>query len=184
MVSEEDDNKKFYMLWQTDDKTEDKYSTDCTRIPAPKMSCLGHKSRTTRQCSICSRTGKKKEWESGPQRTGIEENYHLFLIIFVVIGKVPAYFRFHQRAVGTGVWTLYLAPKDEEDEVNIQPEDLVLSCPASGPPAHPTVVASPQKGQNMVREHQLEPFGQYILGSDDGTCKILGGADWSLFEDH
>ena len=61
--TEENETKKFYMLWQTDDQTEDNVRRRFDPIPAPKMKLPGHEESYNPPPEYLFTEREKKEWE-------------------------------------------------------------------------------------------------------------------------
>ena len=172
--TEEDDLKKYYMLWQTDDQIDD---TTMRRIhdniPAPKMFLPGHEESYNPPPEYLFSDKEKEQWEKATQE-GDKRKLPFIPQKFNSLRKVPAWSSFIRERFERCL-DLYLAPRQRKMRLTIQPEDLVPQLPKPKDlQPFPTVCSVTFKGHsNMVRTVTSEPRGQYLAsGCDDGTMKI------------
>jgi len=170
--TEDDETKKFYMLWQTDDQADDMRRVH-DPIPAPKMKLPGHEESYNPPPEYLFTDKEKKEWNRANEE-GDRKKLPFIPEKYSCLRKVPQYDRFIQERFSRCL-DLYLAPRARKMRLTIQPEDLVPQLPRPQDlQPFPTVNSVTYKGHtNMVRTIALEPRGEYMAsGSDDGTFKI------------
>ncbi len=171
---EEDPEKRYYMLWKTDNEAEDGVRRINDLIPAPKMKLPDHAESYNPPPEYLFTEQEKKRWEE----LGEEEPYKRKLQFIPAkhdsLRKVPAYREFIKERFERCM-DLYLAPRARKMRLTIQPEDLLPQLPnPKDLQPFPTACALTYKGHaNMVRTISIDPTGQFIAsGSDDGTVKV------------
>jgi len=170
---EEDDSKRFYMLWQTDDQIDENIRRIHDPIPAPKMKLPGHEESYNPPPEYLFTETEKKMWEQQGE-DGYRQKLPFIPQKYSCLRKVPAWKDFIRERFDRCM-DLYLAPRARKMRLTIQPEDLLPQLPRPQDlQPFPTVCSITFKGhKNMIRSISMEPKGQYFIsGSDDGTCKI------------
>ncbi len=87
---EEDDSKKFYMLWQTDDQVDDNIRRIFDPIPAPKMKLPGHEESYNPPPEYLFTEREKKEWEKATE-DGFRRKLPFIPQKYSSLRKVPAW---------------------------------------------------------------------------------------------
>lgn len=172
-TEEEEDSKRFYMLWETDDKQEGSMRRISNPIPAPKMRLPGHEESYNPPPEYLFTENERKQWERAKE-DGEWKKLPFIPQKYSCLRKVPAYRDFIRDRFDRCM-DLYLAPRARRMRLTIKPEDLVPQLPRPQDlQPFPTVCSITFKGhKNMVRCITMEPKGQYFMSaSDDGTCKI------------
>ena len=171
-TKDDEDDKKFYMLWQTDDQADNMRRVH-DPIPAPKMKLPGHEESYNPPPEYLFTEKEKEEWHRATEE-GDRRKLPFVPQKYGSLRKVPQYDNFIQERFSRCL-DLYLAPRARKMRLTIQPEDLVPQLPRPKDlQPFPTVCSLTYSGHNnMVRTIAVEPRGQYFAsGSDDGTMKI------------
>ena len=171
---EEDETKKYYMLWQSDDQVDDPTMRRIhDNIPAPKMFLPGHEESYNPPPEYLFTDKEKEQWEKATAE-GDKRKLPFIPQKYSSLRKVPAWSNFIRERFERCL-DLYLAPRQRKMRLTIQPEDLVPQLPKPKDlQPFPTVCSITFKGHsNMIRTVTVEPRGQYLAsGCDDGTMKI------------
>ncbi|CAH0548634.1 unnamed protein product [Brassicogethes aeneus] len=163
---------QFYMLWQTDDQTEEMRRIH-KHISAPKRLLPGHAESYNPPPEYLFDAKELKLWNK-LKNAPWKRKLHFIPQKIDSLRKVPAYPRFIKERF-LRCLDLYLCPRAIKMKLNIEPESLVPKLPSPRDlQPFPTVMSLEYKGHtDMVRCISTEKTGQYLLsGSDDGTVKI------------
>jgi len=172
-TSADDEKKRYYMLWQTDDQVEENMRRVHDPIPAPKMYLPGHEESYNPPPEYLFTDKEKQEWERATNE-GHKRKLPFIPQKYSSLREVPAWDNFI-KARFERCLDLYLAPRQRKMRLTIQPEDLVPNLPKPEDlQPFPTVCSITMTGHsNMVRTLSVEPKGQYVAsGSDDKTVKV------------
>ena len=88
--TKEDEQKKFYMLWQTDDQVDDNIRRIFDPIPAPKMKLPGHEESYNPPPEYLFSEREKKEWEKATE-DGFRRKLPYIPQKYSCLRKVPAW---------------------------------------------------------------------------------------------
>ena len=86
----DDETKKFYMLWQTDDQVDENVRRIFDPIPAPKMKLPGHEESYNPPPEYLFTDREKKEWERATE-DGDRRKLPFIPQKYSCLRKVPAY---------------------------------------------------------------------------------------------
>ncbi|KAJ8936837.1 hypothetical protein NQ314_012153 [Rhamnusium bicolor] len=163
---------QFYMLWQTDDQSEEMRRIH-KHISAPKRFLPGHAESYNPPPEYLFDAKELKDWDK-LKNSPWKRKLHFIPQKHDSLRKVPAYPRFIKERF-LRCLDLYLCPRAIKMKLSIEPESLVPKLPSPKDlQPFPTVLAIEYKGHSdMVRSISTDKSGQFLLsGSDDGTVKI------------
>lgn len=163
---------EFYMLWQTDDQSEEMRRIH-KHIPAPKRLLPGHAESYNPPPEYLFDAKEMKKWNK-LKNDPLKRKLHFVPQKFDSLRKVPAYPRFIKERF-LRCLDLYLCPRAIKMKLNIEPESLIPKLPSPRDlQPFPNVLALEYKGHtDMIRTMTVDKSGQFLLtGSDDGTAKI------------
>lgn len=163
---------QFYMLWQTDDQSDDMRRIH-KHIPAPKRLLPGHAESYNPPPEYLFNEKELKQWHKFKD-TPSKRKLHYIPQKYASLREVPAYSRYIKERF-LRCLDLYLCPRAIKMKLTIEPEALVPKLPSPRDlQPFPTVLAIEYEGHSdMVRTIDTDKTGQYLVsGSDDGTIKI------------
>lgn len=163
---------QFYMLWQTDDQSEDMRRIHKHILP-PKRHLPGHAESYNPPSEYLFDKKEMKQWKK-LEEDQLKRKLHFVPQKYSSLRKVPSYPRYIKERF-LRCLDLYLCPRAIKMKLTIEPESLVPKLPSPKDlQPFPTVLALEYKGhKDMVRAISIDKQGQYIVsGSDDMTVKI------------
>ncbi|XP_018330072.1 ribosome biogenesis protein BOP1 homolog [Agrilus planipennis] len=163
---------QFYMLWQTDDQSEEMRRIH-KHIPPPKRPLPGHAESYNPPPEYLFDSRELKQWNKHKE-TPWKRKLHFVPQKYDSLRKVPAYSRFIKERF-LRCMDLYLCPRAIKMRLQVEPDDLVPKLPSPRDlQPFPTLLAIEYKGHtDMIRTITTDKTGQYLAsGSDDCTVKV------------
>ncbi|KAK2188830.1 hypothetical protein NP493_122g03038 [Ridgeia piscesae] len=167
---EEDDEPKFYNLWENENESEINKRFN-QHIPAPKMRLPGHAESYNPPPEYLFTEEEELAWKAKEPE---ERKINFIPKKFSSFRLITAYPRFCNERFERCL-DLYLCPRQRKMRMNVDPEDLIPKLPKPKDlQPFPSTQALVYRGHaGMVRCISVSPDGQWLVsGSDDSTLKF------------